>query len=116
MNIKILDCTLRDGAHVNKGLFGLKEIRNIIKNLVDAKIDIIEIGFLQDIVNNKDYAESRSDVINVNGTVAPFPGTGCYYINRIMGVPRTMLFWPLCIAASLKSGIDRNQMPTQLQE
>ena len=46
--IKILDCTLRDGIHVNKGNFGINNMKKIIKDLVKSKIDIIEIGFLQD--------------------------------------------------------------------
>jgi len=50
MSLKILDCTLRDGAHVNQGRFGLAAIKNVIQSLEFAKIDIIEIGFLQDVV------------------------------------------------------------------
>lgn len=49
MKIKLLDCTLRDGAHVNGGAFGKKNTIKIIRSLVNAKIDIIEIGFLQDV-------------------------------------------------------------------
>lgn len=44
--IKLLDCTLRDGGHINAGQFGKNVIKSIIKNLVQAKIDIIEVGFL----------------------------------------------------------------------
>ena len=47
-NIKILDCTLRDGGHVNNSNFGKKTILNIIKNLINANIDYVEIGFLED--------------------------------------------------------------------
>lgn len=45
-NIYLLDCTLRDGGHINQGRFGASAIKTIIKNLVNAKIDIIEAGFL----------------------------------------------------------------------
>ena len=44
MNAKILDCTLRDGSHVNNGWFGKENIKNIIKDLVSSKVDIIELG------------------------------------------------------------------------
>ena len=54
MSLKILDCTLRDGAHVNQGRFGLAAIKNVIQSLELAKIDIIEIGFLQDVVYDED--------------------------------------------------------------
>ncbi|MDO5557799.1 MAG: HAD hydrolase family protein [Clostridia bacterium] len=55
-NIKVLDCTLRDGGHLNKSLFGYDTIKKIIYNLVEAKIDIVEMGFLQGKDYNKDIA------------------------------------------------------------
>ena len=45
--IKILDCTLRDGGYVNDFNFGLKTIKEIIKGLVSANIEIVEVGFLK---------------------------------------------------------------------
>lgn len=53
-NIKILDCTLRDGAHINQGVFGKNNILYILTNLAQAKIDLIEIGFLQNTSYDKD--------------------------------------------------------------
>ena len=47
--IEILDCTLRDGAQVNSARFGVNAVKDIIQNLTDAKIDIVECGFLKDI-------------------------------------------------------------------
>lgn len=44
--IKLLDCTLRDGCHINGGHFGENVIKNVIEKLVEAKVDIIEVGFL----------------------------------------------------------------------
>lgn len=46
MNIKILDCTLRDGGYVNNWGFGEIAIKRIISKLSNANIDIIECGFL----------------------------------------------------------------------
>ena len=45
MNIKILDCTLRDGAYVVDAKFGEQRIFDIITTLENAKIDIIECGW-----------------------------------------------------------------------
>lgn len=56
MNIKILDCTLRDGGYVNAWNFGEKTIRRIVGNLTDAGIDIVEIGFLQ----SKPYTSDKT--------------------------------------------------------
>jgi len=48
-NIKILDCTLRDGGFVVDMNFGPRAIRGIIGKLDEASIDVIECGFLKDI-------------------------------------------------------------------
>lgn len=55
--IKILDCTLRDGGYVNDWNFGLGTIESIISRLDKARIDIVEIGFLDD---RRKYDENRS--------------------------------------------------------
>ena len=55
-HIRLLDCTLRDGGHIVQGKFGESVIKNTIKSLVEAGVDIIEVGFLWDSVNDKDTA------------------------------------------------------------
>lgn len=47
-NIKLLDCTLRDGGYINDWKFGHDNIVSIFERVVDAGIDIIEIGFLDE--------------------------------------------------------------------
>ena len=59
-NVKILDCTLRDGGHINQGRFGKKVIKAILAALVKAKIDIIEAGFLWDSETDEDTARFES--------------------------------------------------------
>ena len=46
--IQILDCTLRDGGYINDFAFGSNGIKKIISKLTQARIDIIECGFLED--------------------------------------------------------------------
>lgn len=46
--ISLLDCTLRDGGYVNDWKFGQDNLISIFERLVDAGVDIIEIGFLDD--------------------------------------------------------------------
>jgi len=48
MNIKILDCTLRDGGYINDWNFSDKNIDKIINALENANIDILECGYLND--------------------------------------------------------------------
>lgn len=45
---QLLDCTLRDGAYLIDKKFGDTAINGIIQGLVKAKVDYVEIGFLQD--------------------------------------------------------------------
>lgn len=47
MGIKVLDCTLRDGAYVVDGNFGNECISGIIHSLKAAAVDIIECGWLK---------------------------------------------------------------------
>ena len=49
-NIKILDCTLRDGGYTNEWNFGEKNIKTILQNLISSNADIIECGFLKSII------------------------------------------------------------------
>ena len=67
-NVKILDCTLRDGGYVNSWHFGKENINAISKNLADAGVDVIEVGFLTDMPHTADdslfsNAEELSDVV-----------------------------------------------------
>lgn len=47
-NVKILDCTLRDGGRIINCAFPNSQIKDIAYRLADANIDIIEVGFLRD--------------------------------------------------------------------
>ena len=49
-NVKILDCTLRDGGYINNWEFGAFNSRQIISSLDLSGVNYIEIGFL---VNHK---------------------------------------------------------------
>ena len=56
-NINLLDCTLRDGGHVNNAFFGEKTIKDIILLLNKANTDIIELGFLK----NGNFTKNESN-------------------------------------------------------
>ncbi len=58
--IKLLDCTLRDGGYLNDWEFGNDNMVSIFERLVSAEVDIIEVGFLN---------ESRS--FDSNRTIMP---------------------------------------------
>ena len=55
-NIRLLDCTLRDGGYINNWEFGFHIIRDIIKKLVESQVDYVEVGFLRDCEYSRDKA------------------------------------------------------------
>lgn len=59
-NVRLLDCTLRDGGHINNCNFGEKVIKSIVNDLVRAKVDVIEVGFLSNTKSGPDYAKYQS--------------------------------------------------------
>ena len=57
MDIKFLDCTLRDGGYLNNWEYGYDSIRWIVNKLQNANIDIIELGYIRD---KDDYNPDRT--------------------------------------------------------
>lgn len=58
MNNKfLLDCTLRDGGYLNDWNFGHDNLVSIFERIVDAGIDFVEVGFLDD---RRDFDINRS--------------------------------------------------------
>lgn len=94
-SIKILDCTLRDGGHVNDFAFGRSQIVTIAKCLSLAKIDIIELGFLKDTNYDQDktlftkvsQAENLLEGIPLGSEYALMIRPDWYDINQLQ--PRT---------------------------
>ena len=60
-HIRLLDCTLRDGGHIVQGKFGENVIKSTIERLVEAGIDIIEVGFLW----QNQYGEDTARYYNI---------------------------------------------------
>ena len=44
--IRLLDCTLRDGGYCNQWRFGKRNIKKIVDGLEKSQVEIIECGFL----------------------------------------------------------------------
>ena len=57
-DIKLLDCTLRDGGYVNDNVFGKDNIVSIIKSLKASRVDLIEFGYLED---KKQVSEDKTE-------------------------------------------------------
>ncbi len=54
--IRLLDCTLRDGAYIVNGKFGAPAIKGIVNKMQEANVDIIECGWLK----NAPYEEGTT--------------------------------------------------------
>lgn len=68
--IKLLDCTLRDGGYINNWAFGEREIPEMIQKLEEAKVDILEVGFLKD----EPYQTDRTvfnNMAQISALIAP---------------------------------------------
>jgi 4-hydroxy 2-oxovalerate aldolase len=48
MNIKLLDCTLRDGGYNNDWEFGNDALLNIFERSLSSGVELIEVGFIDD--------------------------------------------------------------------
>lgn len=48
MGIHLLDCTLRDGGYVNDWRFGSSIIICVLERLIQANVDVVEVGFLDE--------------------------------------------------------------------
>lgn len=76
-SITLLDCTLRDGGHLTDGVFGEQMIKTTIKSLTEAKIDIIEVGFLTEESYGTDTARFRT-IADVKKVLPEEKGTSRY--------------------------------------
>ena len=72
-DIKLLDCTLRDGGYVNKWRFGNGNMTCIYDRLTQAGVDIIEIGFLDD---REPFDPERSIQPDTDSLSKTFAGIG----------------------------------------
>lgn len=68
--IRVLDCTLRDGGYCNQWEFGYENIESIIQSLIAANIDIIECGYL---TSKADGNRDKTTFTKLDDAAAFFP-------------------------------------------
>lgn len=81
-NIKILDCTLRDGGYVNNWHFGRKAIETMLFNFSKSNTDIVECGFLTNKTYDPDYSLYNS-VEQLNELVSSDSSMNTMYVAMI---------------------------------
>lgn len=70
--IKLLDCTLRDGGYVNDWEFGHNNLVSIFERIAGAGVDIIEVGFLDErrpFDINRSIMPDSADVERIYGSL-----------------------------------------------
>ena len=86
--IRLLDCTLRDGGYINDWKFGKETISGILDRLALAEIDLIECGFITEKTVNENYS-LFADADVINGYVKQ-PSAKSMYVAMIA-------IYPVCI-------------------
>src|SRR4030042_2364617 len=43
--IKVIDCTIRDGGLMNESKFTMKTVKAVYKSICEAGVDIVELGY-----------------------------------------------------------------------
>lgn len=92
-NVKMLDCTLRDGGYINDWEFGHGVTVGMYKRLDEAGVDYIEIGFLDD---RRKFDIDRTIIPNTDAINQIY---GC--IEKKHAVPVAMIDYGTCSLDSI---------------
>lgn len=80
--IRVLDCTLRDGGYCNQWKFGAGNIKKIVTGLTAANIDVIECGYLSDRVCYDEDSTRYCSVSEIN-KIVPHDKNGKLYVAMV---------------------------------
>lgn len=69
-NVKLLDCTLRDGGYLNDWNFGSKAIKGTAEKIAQTGIEFFEIGFIKDVPFSPDKTVFDS-VQSISSFISP---------------------------------------------
>lgn len=95
MNVSILDCTLRDGGYVNGWNFGETSIKKTVLMLEESKIDLIEIGFLE---NKKErFSDDLSLYNNTDDIEQSIAKSGASESSNFVAMVMNEKYDPSCI-------------------
>lgn len=86
--LKLLDCTLRDGGYINDWKFGHSVITGTYKRLDASGVDFIEVGFIDD---RRDFDIDRTIVPNTDSYNILFKG-----IKKKNAIPVAMIDFGTC--------------------
>ncbi|MBD5448565.1 MAG: hypothetical protein HDR28_00080 [Lachnospiraceae bacterium] len=73
-DLKLLDCTLRDGGYINNWTWGFQRAKKIIRYLVLSRVDIVEVGFLRNIDSFDENVTVGNKIEELNEFLPDNPG------------------------------------------
>ncbi len=83
MNIRVLDCTLRDGGYCNQWQFGKTGINKIIDGLLKSRVEIVELGFLTNRVSHYNMETTKFNEIEQVDAIIPEGNNHTEYVVMI---------------------------------
>jgi 4-hydroxy 2-oxovalerate aldolase len=111
-NIRVLDCTLRDGGRIIDCAFPDSKISQIAENLSLAGVDIVELGFLRD-SRTVDYSGNSTFFTDV-AQITPFIPQGNYKTEYVAFIDFSMFDFSMLKArtkgsiSGIRVGFTRN--------
>ena len=72
--VELLDCTIRDGGHLNNWEFTKEEVLDCYKAVSRAGFDYFEIGFLRSGGDTRKYGRWRASALDDIAEVGSYPG------------------------------------------
>lgn len=69
--IRVLDCTLRDGGYINNWEFGEESIKFVLDSLDKSGVEIIEVGFLSNRIDNDVNLSKFTTVGDISNLIEP---------------------------------------------
>ena len=84
-DIKLLDCTLRDGGYVNSWNWGFAAAKDIIASLTRAGTDIVEVGFLRNVDGYNPDVTVCNTIEELNRLLPAHTGRGAAFNTAMAG-------------------------------
>jgi len=83
LNIKVLDCTLRDGGYINDWNFKDENIIEILSSLDKSNVDILECGFLDKNSKKDNNCTRFNDIKQINSILKRVEKNNSLYVVMI---------------------------------
>ncbi len=84
-DLRLLDCTLRDGGYINDWRWGFHCAKAIVRCLNRANLDFVEVGFLKDVKEYDEDVTVCNSIEQLNRLIPDAPSDTCYTAMTMNG-------------------------------